>query len=342
MINVDYQSFEFASVYPNLLTGKIRQQDEDFVVNEIPSFLPSGSGEHVWLKLQKQNANTDWVAGQLAHIANVNKKDVGYAGLKDRHAVTTQWFSVYLPGKPAPAWQAALPDEVTVLEENRHNRKLRTGALQGNEFNILIKECSGDRKSLEERINAIQGSGIPNYFGEQRFGRDFANLRRANEWFDGQFSPKNRNLKSLLLSSARSWIFNRILHERIQQRAFHRLMEGDVFQLAGSNSWFYEPLNDVLLERFQQGDLHATATLWGEGELASQHKVAELELQIANIHPLFMKGLAQHRLKQERRSIRVIPQNLSYEWKNNDELSLKFCMPAGCYATALLKEVVKY
>lgn len=339
----DSESFAFESLYPCLLSGQIRLQFEDFVVNEVPLFHPEGSGEHVWLKIRKQDSNTDWVAGQLARIANVHKKDVGYAGLKDRHAVTTQWFSVHMPGHAAtPNWQEALPDEVTVLEENRHLRKLRTGALVGNDFEIMVRDCVGDRTFLDERIKAIMHSGVPNYFGEQRFGKDFSNLNRVQDWFSGGFAPKNRHLKSLLLSSARSWLFNHIIQARIRQQSFSQLLNGEVFQLDASNSWFFEEVNETLQQRFLAKDIHTTAALWGEGELPSRYDVARLENAVIRANELFAKGLLKYRLRQERRSIRVFPKSLSFEWIDNKHLLLKFHMAAGAYATSVLKELVKY
>ncbi len=163
-------------------TGLIRVNPEDFQVDEILGFELSGEGEHVCLHIRKRNSNTAFVAKQIARLADVKNMDVSYAGLKDRNAVTTQWFSVYLSNKTEPDWQQLNTDEVEVLEVVRHNRKLRRGALKGNRFKICVRELQGDHESLEQRLQTIRGKGVPNYFGEQRFGRD--NLEQATAMGD--------------------------------------------------------------------------------------------------------------------------------------------------------------
>lgn len=151
-------------------TGHIRQSPEDFRVTEIPLFEPTGEGEHAWLRVRKRGTNTTWVAKQLAQLAGIRERDVSYAGLKDRHAVTEQWFSVHLPGQADPDWSAINNDSMQVLEHARHSRKLRRGALKGNVFRIVIRALAGEpvfsREHLTKRLEQIATEGVPNYFGE--------------------------------------------------------------------------------------------------------------------------------------------------------------------------------
>ncbi|MGV6808827.1 MAG: tRNA pseudouridine(13) synthase TruD [bacterium] len=363
-------SLDLPTVNAPVLSGVIRQQAEDFRVDEIPSIQPSGSGEHIWLKVRKVNTNTDWLAGQLARIANIKKRDVGYAGLKDRHAVTTQWFSLYLseskthsaPNSPhispsLPNWAAHLPPEVSILEETRHTRKLRTGTLHGNQFDVLIRDCQPLAPTaapsyspssihlptlLNERLALLTQQGVPNYFGEQRFGKGLSNIHSASAWFAGEFEPKKRHLQSVYLSAARSWLFNQMVAARIAQQTYSSLLAGEVFMLAGSHSWFYEPLSDDLCQRYQQGDIHPTAALWGKGPLASRAIIADLEQHIAQQYSLLARGLEQQSLTQDRRAIRLMLNDLQHSWQSPQQLRLRFSLPAGAFATAVLKEIMCY
>ena len=335
-------------VFPPIMSGLIRQKNTDFIVTEIPSVIPIGSGEHVWLKLQKSGENSDWLAGLLARIAHVKRRDVSYAGMKDRHALTTQWFSVYLPGKIAPNWQEALPESIQLLQEIRHERKLRLGTLKGNHFQIILRHCQFTSQTsaepieqqMQQRIALIQAQGVPNYFGEQRFGRNFNNLHKAHAWFSGQFTPKKRQLQSIFLSAARSWIFNQILSQRVQAQTWNKAVEGDVFMFSSSKSWFAEPLDDSILQRVAEKQLNPTAALWGLGDLASQHAIQQLEQKIAadNVH--FCQGLEAHKLRQDRRSLRLFVNDIEAHWLDKQSLQLRFSLPAGSYATTVLDEIL--
>jgi len=334
----------FQRVFPSIMSGTIRQKNSDFIVTEIPSVTPMGTGEHVWLKLQKSGENSDWLAGLLARIANLKRRDVSYAGMKDRHAVTTQWFSVYLPGKTAPNWQEHLPDSIQLLEEIRHERKLRLGTLQGNHFKIILRDCQfteqGNAADIEQRVQLIQAQGVPNYFGDQRFGRNFNNLNQAEAWFSGKFTPKKRQLQSIFLSAARSWIFNQILSQRVQQQTWNKAIDGDVFMFTQSKSWFSDPLDQDIIQRVTEKQLNPTAALWGLGELPSQHSIAELEQQIASENQCLTQGLETHKLRQDRRSLRLLIDDLEAQWLDKHSLQLSFSLPAGSYATTLLDEIL--
>lgn len=321
------------------LRGNIRSVNEDFQVDEIPDFEPSGEGEHACLKIRKSGQNTEWTGKQLADIAGIARRDVSYAGQKDRHAVTTQWFSVWLPGKESPDWSAHLPESIEVLEEVRHNRKVRIGTLKGNRFKIVIRECIGDKPALEKTVETIRQQGVPNYFGSQRFGRDNHNIQRATAWFSGEIKPKARHQKSMYLSAARSWLFNHNLSDRVAAQNWSHALDGDVFQLDGSNSCFYEPLSDALQQRVSAFDLHPTGPLWGEGDAASQGEIGIAEAKLASTFPVLSAGLEKHGLKQERRALRLMVPELDYKWLADDVLELSFSLKPGSYATSVLQEL---
>ncbi len=328
------------------LSGRIRKHNEDFQVDEIQQFTPSGVGEHVWLKIQKTGENTDWVAKHLAQIANVPRRDVSFAGMKDRNAVTTQWFSVQMPGREAPDWQQGLQEKglvsVVVQAEHRHDRKLKRGALKGNQFKLTIRDFQGAESELAEAINRIKEQGVPNYYGVQRFGHNGLNIEKAQKWFAGDFKVKDRNLRSIYLSAARSWIFNHILSARVSEGSWNQALDGDVFILEGSNSSFSQPVDVEITQRLNSFDIHPSGALWGRGRLATQHTVAEFEEKIANKFKLLCDGLEVNGLKQERRALRLPVRDLNYEMIDAETIVLAFSLPQGAYATSVLSEIGEF
>ena len=339
----------FHSPYQPAGTGTIRHCPEDFIVNEIPSFTPSGEGEHLWLHIRKTHSNTDWVAGQLAKLLNVKKHDVGFAGLKDRHAVTTQWFSVYLPGKEIPDLRGmlteSLADSIEILKQTRHIKKLRRGTLKGNQFTIVVRDFVGDKSRLEQTIENIRSRGLPNYFGVQRFGHTtpdgaYGNIEKATAWFKGEIKkPKNRNQRSLYLSASRSWIFNYILSRRVENETWDKSLSGDVFMLDGSHSWFLDDGDENLTQRLEQLDIHPSGALWGRGRLGSAQETLALEIAIAEQFSVFCQGLEKNGLKQERRALRIKVGDLAHQWLGDTSLELSFSLPPGSYATVLLDQL---
>ena len=328
----------FSSEDEKLLRGTIRNQASDFKVDEITSFEHSGEGEHVYLHIEKTGENTDWVAGLLAKIAQVPRKDVSYAGMKDRHAITTQWFSIQMPGREAPNWQQQLPDSIKILAETRHNKKLRRGALTGNRFSLIIRDIDGDIEQAKARCQQIKANGVPNYYGEQRFGRNFNNIDSAKNWFAGQFKPKSRPKRSIYLSAARSWLFNQLLSQRVKQGTWNQAQAGDVFMLNGSHSCFPDDGDPSLKERTQRQELHPTGALWGKGELSSRGEVAKLEQYIANEFEDLATGLIKHGLKQERRALRLAISEFDYRF-DQEKITLSFVLPVGSFATVVFREL---
>ncbi len=325
---------------PPSLTAHIRRQPEDFQVIEELGFVPDGVGEHSFLRIRKRDANTQWVAERIAAFAQQPVSAVSYAGMKDRHAVTEQWFSVHLPGRLDPDWSACGDEYFSVLQQQRHSRKLRRGALKGNSFRIVLRELQGDRVELEARLQRVLKQGVPNYYGEQRFGRQGGNLAKAQALFSGR-RVRNRHQRGLYLSAARSWLFNQVLSRRLSAATWNQILPGDLMMLEGSHSVF--PVTDVdadLQRRLLELDIHPTGPLWGQGMPFSQGEVQALETEIAAQHSDLAEGLVRAGLKQERRALRLCVQNLMWNNEKADVLVLHFRLSAGAYATMVLRELV--
>ncbi len=300
-----------------------------------------GLGEHVWLWIRKREENTEQVARQLARCAGVRARDVSYAGLKDRVAVTEQWFSVHLPGRHAPDWEAVETDRVAVLRHVRHNRKLRRGALRGNAFRIGVRDVSGDTGELQRRLETAACHGVPNYFGEQRFGRAGSNLHTADRLFAHRGRRLSRHQRGLALSAARAYLFNQVLAKRVRGGSWNQVMPGDALQLAGSHSYFIATSADAELQaRADALDLHPTGPLWGRGDIPVSDACRQLEEQDLAACGSWQQGLAEAGLRQERRALRLVVEDLQWSWPTPDSLVLEFSLAAGCYATSVLRELV--
>ena len=322
------------------LTGVLRVQPEDFQVIEQLGYGADGDGEHVLLTVRKRGLTTQQVAEMLARHAGVKPLAVGYAGMKDRHAVTEQAFSVQLPGRAEPDWQALAGDELQVLAHAPHRRKLKRGALRGNRFVIVLREVAGDHARAETVLEAIRTDGVPNYFGEQRFGRDGDNVEQARAMFAGR--RVRRKQRGILLSAARSQIFNTLLDERVREQNWNLAIDGEVFCLAGSRSWFGpEEPSAALSTRLEQGDIHPSGPLWGRGELASAGRAAGLEQAVADRYPELVAGLVEAGMDQDRRALRLLPQDMEWRWLADDAIELRFELPAGAYATTVLRELAR-
>ena len=320
------------------LRGILRATPDDFFVDEDLGFTADGAGEHVLVRVEKRGANTDWAARELARCAGVDPDAVSYAGLKDRHAVTRQTFSVQVPIKREVDWSGVQHPEFRVLEAERHSRKLKRGALRGNFFRIVLRDVSGNHAQADEILARIAAHGVPNYFGEQRFGRDAANVDKALAMFVGR--RVQRHERSLLLSAARSQLFNRVLAGRVARGDWDRPLAGEVWMLAGTHSIFGpEPLLPELLQRHARGDIDLTGPLWGEGELRTTGAVNELETTVAAENTELAAGLAKNGLRQERRALCLRPRDLRSRWLSDTSLELEFHLGAGAYATCLLREI---
>lgn len=322
------------------LTARIRSVPGDFAVDEIDAFAPSGAGEHLLLTVEKRGMNTAFAARRIAAWAGVAESAIGYAGLKDRHALTRQRFSVWIPKKIAPEIDALQSEDLRVLEHAWHARKLPRGALAGNRFALTLREVEGDAAAIEARLQAIAGRGVPNYFGEQRFGRGGDNVSKALSMFAGRRVAREE--RGHLLSAARSELFNRVLAARVAASCWDTGLDGEVWVLDGSRSVFGpEPWSDALAERLARFDIHPSGPLWGRGELRTQADARALELATLDDEYLraLREGLERAGMDQERRALRLQPEGLEFDWPEPGVLRLRFSLPAGCYATTVLAEL---
>lgn len=319
----------------------IRTTPEDFVVDEVLGFDPQGEGNHAFLHIRKRNANTAWVAKQLAELAGVPLSEVGYAGLKDRRAVTTQYFTVNLSGKQEPDWQRLASDELAFLDITRHRRKLRRGELRENRFRITLRGLGGEC-ALETRLQRILLEGVPNYFGEQRFGRHGNNLVVAQAMFRGEHRERDRQLRGLYLSAARSWLFNKVLSARVEQGNWNRALPGESLISNGTTSAFsVRILSREIEQQVSRGSLHPSGSLWGQGRPTSLADALALEMAVLEEEALLCRGLEQAGLQQERRPLRLPVKALEWSSEDVESLQLSFTLQPGAYATSVLREVVQ-
>lgn len=300
---------------PLAASGIFRSLPEDFQVEEILGYEPSGDGEHVYLHLRKRGENTAWIAQQIAHLAGVKEMDVGYCGRKDRHAVTSQWFSVYLPKTPAGLdWSGLNSDSVTVLKVSRHGHKLRRGEHQCNKFVIRLRDLQVENKAVfAQKLSRILAQGVPNYFGEQRFGHSGGNLHQANLLLIGRKSPGDKQKRGLILSAARSYLFNQVLGARVQAQNWQTLLTG-------------EP------------EVFASGPLWGRGRSLAAGDCLLLEQEALSTWQEWCNGLEHQGLQQERRALCLLPAEGNWRWLEHD-LELGFTLGAGEFATVVLREL---
>jgi tRNA pseudouridine13 synthase len=328
-------------------SGVFKQLPEDFIVEESLSFSLDDAGNQRYLYIEKENTNTEWLARQLARFAGITPRDVGYAGLKDRHAITRQWFSLKFEGVKEPDWQQLDLEGIKILKKVWHGKKLQRGAIASNRFVIRLRAVQNlSQAQLAERLQLIRETGVPNYFAQQRFGRDYNNLTRAAQWFQSAIKIKKRSDKSMLISAARSMVFNQLLSERIRVYGWKQLVPGEVMMLDGSRSIFSAPvIEQDVLARFKQHDIHPTSVLWGKGQLKSTEQLLQQETRVVETLVTWCQALEQQGLRQERRSIRVFPQQLTASLQTNDDAStdlvLSFSLPAGTYATSVLRELIQ-
>jgi tRNA pseudouridine13 synthase len=320
--------------------AQLRACPEDFVVREWLGFGADGEGDHLLLKVRKRGANTLWVAKQLARIAKIHPGDVGFAGLKDRDAVAEQSFTVPVRSARGADWAGVSGDGFEVLQAQRHRRKLKRGALRGNEFEIVLRDFTGDGVALEDRLQAIAAAGVPNYFGPQRFGHGAQNLEMARAWFAGEAPTPDRTERGFALSAARAALFNAVLAQRVADRTWNRLQPGEIVNLDGSGSIFVADLIDAALElRCEQLDVHPTGPMWGGDARGGSGAAAALEQRVVQDYPVLAAGLSGAGLEAERRALRVRVDGLQWTIEGA-QVQLRFRLHRGSYATAVLHELI--
>jgi tRNA pseudouridine13 synthase len=376
---IDFAAVTHSADLPQPMKPPIKQalykaKPEDFVVNERLEVDFTGEGEHLWLHIKKSGINTAYLAKLLSEWADIPLRDVGYSGLKDRQALTTQWFSLRLPKKQKPDSDFAPVDikeheTVKIIAEHWHNKKLNRGTHNANQFVITLRDIEfakdqtlGDKSSVEQHLQTISKTGVPNYFGPQRFGFGGNNIREALNLFarplKSTSSAKKKNKRksalreqnSMELSAARSLIFNQILAARVQDGSWNTGLNGEVFNLNGSGSIFAsEHMDETLQARVASGDIHPTAVMWGAGNDKVAGDAAELENTVVQQDALLAAlatGLEQREVKAQRRALRLPVEDLSWRWADEQDeeqtLVLSFTLTTGSFATSVLASVVEH
>ncbi|MCB1208560.1 MAG: tRNA pseudouridine(13) synthase TruD [Verrucomicrobiales bacterium] len=320
-----------------------KEELADFVVEELLGFEPSGVGEHCFVWVEKRDLDTNVAAVRLADALGIRHRLVSHCGLKDRHAVTRQWFSLHIPGQPSPEAADLESDGLRVLRITRNTRKLRRGIHLGNRFTIRLRGPDFDAVAAAGRWQAIVERGVPNFFGVQRFGREGRNVEKALQMFRGEFSPKDRLLRGLLLSAVRSQLFNEVVAARMAQGTWDCALAGEVYGFADNRTLLLiENQRGDEVQRFNDGVLEITAPLWGAGELHSAAEVRGVESELMGRYPELTAGLEAAGLRQERRVMRLRPTASELVVMEGGDLQLSFDLPRGCYATGVLRELVRW
>lgn len=323
--------------------GALRATLDDFRVDEIAAYEPSGEGEHVYARIEKRDMTTPFAVDRIARALRVDARDIGYAGLKDRHAVTTQWVS--LPRVDPAAVEALAIDGLRVLAVSRHKNKLRTGHLHGNRFTLRVTglgDVSLAIQSASVIATELRVSGCPNYYGAQRFGREGDNAERGLAWLRGASSaPRQHFERKLFASAVQSMLFNRYLALRVEAGELARYIPGELaMRHPTGGPWRVDPAEAQALYDARQasgaGPMFGTRMLKSEGEALARE---EAVLAAAS---LTLDDFARARDLGEgtRRPVRMIVDDLSVE-ADGDAVKLAFSLPAGGYATALAREVMK-
>ncbi len=315
----------------------MRREPEDFVVEEQLGFEPADAGAHLWLFVEKRGVTTDSVARDLARMAGVAQRDIGFSGLKDRWSVSRQWFS--LPDSGTPLREAEIErDGFQIRSRHRNARKLRRGTHRANRFRIRLRGPVPDEAVLLQRLRAVAERGVPNYFEAQRFGRRGDNVESARRMFAGRRVDRRR--RGLYLSAVRAFLFNAVLHARVRDGSWERILPGEAVSLDGSRSVFQADDPASLAERLARHDVHPSGPLWGVGDSLAQGEALALESAAAAPFRELTEGLEQARVEAMRRPLRLPVRDL--EWlRQADCLTLAFTLPAGAFATAVLRELVE-
>lgn len=334
--------------------GQYKAQPSDFIVHEKLGFEPGGGGEHLYLHVEKEHLTTFEAVDILAKAFGASARNIGYSGMKDKLAITRQWFSV-----PTSKTSDTLPQtssssgQLKVLEAHRHARKLRIGTHKSNAFELIIRHIGSVKnsatenpqtiqKALNRRIADLTKRGYPNYVGPQRFGKNGNNIAKAIHHLENpqrKIKPKTRGL---YLSALRSALFNQVLAKRIENQSWLMPMFGEPMMLAGSRSVFLPGDNDSqdeLQQRLEACDISTTGLLSGEGESGATAACAAFESQSLAEFISVIDALSQSRVRADRRALRAVVTQVKAVWLDEQTLQLKFSLPPGAYASMLVRNL---
>lgn len=322
--------------------GKMKTTPEDFRVTEDLGYRPDGDGEHLLVRLRKQGCNTRFVANALAEFAGIPVREVSFAGMKDRHAVTVQWFCLRMAGRQTPDMSLFTLDGCEIMESARHKRKLRIGGLKGNHFQVILRKIS-DSAVVEQRLLLVSQQGVPNYVGLQRFGHHENNLLEARRWAANEMPVRERSRRSFLLSAARSALFNQVVSKRLTQyHSLCRVLAGDVLQLAGRGSSFVAVADEleILQQRINQQELCITAPLAGRGASRSRDAALAFEQECLADEAILAGLPGREGVDAARRAMMVYPRDFLWNWHDKTTVELRFWLPVGSFATSVIREII--
>ncbi len=325
--------------------GKIKVNPEDFTVDEIPAYEPSGSGEHLFVHLTKTGITTKEVQKALAKIFNTKRSEVEFAGIKDKHAVASQYFSVWLYNKQDPEMVCKLEDQIPVrINSFRfHQRKLKKGHLHGNQFNIKIREPEIDLDEALKRITEIKEKaiqlGIPNFYGDQRFGIEGDNPQQGLEILKGERKIQNKWLRQFLLASFQSYLFNYYLEKRIREGLFNEIMPGDIAKKHETGGIFIVEDKETEQKRFDNKEICFTGPIFGKKMTQAKGEAFVFENSILEENEVTPEELEKAKLSGTRRAGIILPSIESM--KEEDGIRVKFQLPKGSFATIVLREIMK-
>lgn len=325
--------------------GRLKDEPEDFVVEELPAYEPSGEGEHLYLWIEKRDVSADSLQAHLSRQLGCARLDLGMAGLKDRRAVTRQWVSV--PAKCESRICAIETDDIRVLRCERHRNKLRTGHLRGNRFVIRLRECD-DVAAAAAIARQIEDRGVLNLYGDQRFGFDGETLRLGLALLAGDRSPsslpasKRKFLLRLALSAVQSALFNEVLARRLAAGTLQRVQDGDVMQVVRTGGPFVAENVAIEQARLEQGETAITGPMFGPEMKSPAGAAAEFEMQVLQDWNLTPSAFERFRnlTPGTRRPLTVRAENLAAQAEEAD-LTLRFELTSGAYATSVVREFVK-
>lgn len=345
---------DLSHAFPQAETSALfKQQPHDFCVDEELGFSFAGHGAHYCLRLQKTDLASSDVAWTIARSFDLDISEVGYAGLKDKGAISSQWFSFPAAGLDESSLCGIESDQLKILDVQRNDRKIKTGSHRGNHFKIRLVSCEGGKSSFERQLKRIREEGVPNYFGPQRFGFSMANIIQVQDLMSRTGSAKSalagvkRSKRSMLFSAARSYLFNQVLSDRVANGSWIQYRQGDVLNLDTTSRFFClesgASWDEELQQRLDGFDIHLSGPLPGlidgKDKYVSSGEAADIEYAVLGDFPLLCSGLERFGLRAGRRALRFKPRDLCWHWSGENELQLEFSLSRGVYATSLLREL---
>lgn len=372
---VALDALAFAHGLPQL-RATLKQEFSDFRVDEELGFSFTEEGEHICILVKKTDLSTIEVVKRLSEVTGARRSSIGYAGMKDKRGECTQWFSVQLAAPEERCLQDFENPSLQILETHRNSRKIRIGSHKSNHFQIRLRDCIGLQSDFDERLRRIELTGVPNYFGSQRFGRQMSNMTQVQELMiaeldksaamdSGSTSSKKRFKRGMLYSAARSYLFNQLLSRRLEDNTWSKYISGDVLNLNGTDRCFvlHDPSewDQEMQRRLDQFDIHITGVLPGltdvKDKYVSSGESADIEDAVCKQYGILLEGLKCCGLKASRRAFRFLPGKLKWQWLavrdesdgavldesgntgSGQDLQLDFSLPKGAYATSLLREL---